>query len=113
MSTDSVTVIVNWPEAVQSGDPVQHIKHQATEKLRLQDHYTSEELQVVEEDDVCTESCREIAGRLHRQEEKRVRREWKYPDGTDDSVEEQVKVAYTRPATRGWMNRPVRPELVE
>lgn len=102
---DRVSVIVDWPLAVQTGDPTGYIQGLVAEKLQLQYGFSPDEIEAVKSDALCKQSAQEQAGRLHKAEEIRKTKEWHAPDQTEEKVEEKVWIKYNRPGTRGWMNR--------
>lgn len=107
MGTNVVDLNVNWDEAKGTPNPVEFISDQGLGKLALVYGYDDDELKTVKDDPVFQESCQQQAKALFSTEEKRLRDQWHRPEGVPARTERRIKLRYTRPASRGWLNREV------
>jgi len=114
--TDKVDVRLGWAEVSASEDPQEYIRQAALGEIQLMRRYEEGEMVAVEKDDdgVLRDSCRNaylwMRGKVERREKANVRAKKKGTPEDPSPLAWKVPVAYSRPATRTWMNRPRKPE---
>lgn len=111
MPTDFVRIEIDSKELVSAPDGVAFIRERAVKEIKLTKQYDEEEMAFVEkdEDGVLAESCRKsylgVRDSASSREQREARLQDKEKPVTHAPYRWNVKVAYSKPGTRGMWNR--------